>query len=96
MIVFNRIGTAALAALASLVCISSLAAETPARNETAKPGQRTFEAYDKNKDGKITADEAREDQALSKLFSGLDGDKDGGISRAEFAAYDPAGAAKNL
>lgn len=93
---FNRIGVAALAAMAAMVCVNGLTAESPERNETAKPGQTTFEALDKNKDGKISTEEAREDKGLSKLFSGLDGDKDGAISRAEFAAYNPAGAAKGV
>lgn len=92
----NTMSAAVLAALASMLCVSGMAADNPPRDGSAKPEQRSFEILDQNKDGKISAAEAREDKSLSKLFSGLDGDKDGAISREEFAAYDPASAAKGL
>jgi hypothetical protein len=93
---FNVSSIAVVVALGLAIGVNGLAADNPSHDESAETGQRTFEALDKNKDGKISAAEARKDETLSKLFSGLDGDKDGAISRAEFAAYDPAGAAQNL
>jgi hypothetical protein len=47
----------------------------------------TFESLDKNSDGKISLNEASENDALFVAFKGLDKDKDGALSRDEFAAY---------
>lgn len=90
---FLRICRVALTVLGLSVVMNGFAADTPPRDKGPDPTERTFDAIDKNDDGKISADEARSEPTLSKLFSGLDADKDGFVSRAEFAAYDPANAA---
>lgn len=67
-----------------------------AADENPKPRQtdRSFDTYDKNQDGKISMQEAHADDGLMRLFTGLDANKDGALSRVEFAAYDPAGASE--
>ena len=55
-----------------------------AQSEGAKP---TFEALDKNSDGKVSLNEAAENDSLFVAFKSLDTNKDGVLSREEFAAY---------
>jgi Ca2+-binding EF-hand superfamily protein len=50
----------------------------------AKP---SFEALDKNSDGKVSLNEAAENDGLFVAFKSLDTNKDGVLSREEFAAY---------
>ena len=50
----------------------------------AKP---SFESLDKNGDGKISLTEASSNDALFVAFKGLDADKDGELSREEFAKH---------
>ncbi len=45
-----------------------------------------FEALDKDKDGVITASEARADPAIAARFAAADKNQDGYLSRAEFEA----------
>lgn len=47
----------------------------------------TFESLDKNGDGKVSLNEAAENDALFVAFKSLDSNKDGLLSREEFAAY---------
>jgi Ca2+-binding EF-hand superfamily protein len=68
----------ALAALAALVGGVALAADA------AKP---SFESLDKNSDGKVSLNEAADNDSLFVAFKGLDTNKDGVLSREEFAAY---------
>jgi Ca2+-binding EF-hand superfamily protein len=49
----------------------------------------TFESLDKNGDGKVSLNEAAENDALFVAFKSLDTNKDGLLSREEFAAYKP-------
>ncbi|HKS57913.1 MAG TPA: EF-hand domain-containing protein [Steroidobacteraceae bacterium] len=49
----------------------------------------TFESLDKNGDGKVSLNEAAENDALFVAFKSLDANKDGLLSREEFAAYKP-------
>ena len=53
----------------------------------AQPATPTFESLDKNSDGKVSLNEAAENDALFVAFKGLDTNKDGMLSREEFAAY---------
>jgi Ca2+-binding EF-hand superfamily protein len=69
-----------LGVLAAWICGGALAAQ-PAG---AKP---TFEALDKNSDGKVSLNEAADNDALFVAFRSLDTNKDGTLSREEFAAY---------
>ena len=50
----------------------------------------SFEALDKNSDGKISMDEASANDKVFVAFKKLDTDKDGALSKAEFAAYKPS------
>jgi Ca2+-binding EF-hand superfamily protein len=68
----------ALAALAA--CSLALAAESAG----AKP---SFDSLDKNADGKVSLNEAADNDALFVAFKSLDSNKDGTLSKEEFAAY---------
>ncbi len=72
-----RIQVSVLCTLTALVAGVAWAAD-------AKP---SFEALDKNSDGKVSLNEAADNDALFVAFKSLDGDKDGVLSREEFAAY---------
>ena len=74
-----RIQVSLLAALTALAAGAALAAQ-PA----AKP---SFESLDKNSDGKVSLNEAAENDALFVAFKSLDTNKDGLLSAEEFAAY---------
>jgi Ca2+-binding EF-hand superfamily protein len=69
-----------LGAFAAIAGSVVLAAESGG----AKP---TFEALDKNSDGKVSLNEAADNDALFVAFKSLDANKDGILSREEFAAY---------
>ena len=71
--------SAALGALAAVACGLVLAAESG-----AKP---SFEALDKNSDGKVSLNEAADNDGLFVAFKGLDTNKDGTLSKEEFAAF---------
>jgi Ca2+-binding EF-hand superfamily protein len=66
-----------LGALAA--CSVALAAESG-----AKP---SFESLDKNTDGKVSLNEAADNDGLFVAFKSLDTNKDGVLSKEEFAAY---------
>lgn len=78
---------ATVAALAALAFANTAAAQD-------KPAGTSFESLDKNSDGKLSLDEASANDKLFTVFKGLDADKDGSLNKAEYAAYDPAGATK--
>jgi Ca2+-binding EF-hand superfamily protein len=67
-----------LGALAALVGGVALAADA---------GKPSFEGLDKNSDGKVSLNEAADNDALFVAFKGLDANKDGVLSREEFAAF---------
>ena len=69
-----------LAVSAAAAHVNSWAAESGG----AKP---TFESLDKNSDGKVSLNEAAENDSLFVAFKSLDTNKDGMLSREEFAAY---------
>jgi hypothetical protein len=48
----------------------------------------TFESLDKNSDNKVSVNEAAVDDHLFVAFKSLDGDKDGELTREEFARYE--------
>ncbi len=73
-----------LGALAAFAVISASEAVLAAQSDGAKP---SFEALDKNADGKLSLNEAADNDALFVAFKGLDTNKDGVLSKEEFAAY---------
>ncbi|HEX6007971.1 MAG TPA: EF-hand domain-containing protein [Burkholderiales bacterium] len=68
-----------LTVVLALAAAAALAAESG-----AKP---SFESLDKNSDGKVSLNEAADNDALFVAFKSLDTNKDGMLSREEFAAY---------
>jgi Ca2+-binding EF-hand superfamily protein len=68
----------------SLIVLTILVAGATLAAESAKP---SFESLDKNSDGKVSLNEAAENDALFVAFKSLDTNKDGMLSREEFAAY---------
>jgi Ca2+-binding EF-hand superfamily protein len=67
-----------------VILASFAAAALAAEPGGAKP---SFESLDKNSDGKVSLNEAAENDALFVAFKGLDTNKDGVLTREEFAAY---------
>ena len=65
-------------ALAALVAGAALAAQ---------PAKPSFEALDKNSDGKVSLNEAADNDGLFVAFKSLDTNKDGMLSPEEFAAF---------
>ena len=81
------------AAFASLLAAPVSAADDEAKAKVAPAGRTSpsaalFERLDKNKDGFVTRDEARDATELQGRFAELDTDNDGKISRAEMRALD--------
>jgi len=72
-----------LTTLACGVAMSAALAQAPA---TTTP---VFESLDKNADGKVTLAEASNDDELFVVFKTLDKDKNGELSKDEFAVYQP-------
>ena len=75
-----RVQVSLFGPLAALAASVALAAQPAA----AMP---TFESLDKNSDGKVSLNEAAENDALFVAFKGLDTNKDGMLSREEYATY---------
>jgi Ca2+-binding EF-hand superfamily protein len=73
-----RTQVSVIGALAALVAGLALAAQ---------PAKPSFESLDKNADGKVSLNEAAENDALFVAFKSLDTNKDGMLSAEEFAAY---------
>lgn len=69
-----------VAVVIGLFATAALAAESGG----AKP---SFESLDKNSDGKVSLNEAADNDALFVAFKSLDTNKDGVLSREEFAVY---------
>jgi len=62
--------------------------QTAPAGRTASVSAALFDRLDKNKDGFVTRDEARDATELQGRFAELDTDNDGKISRAEMRALD--------
>ena len=74
---FSRITAPALLASLGLLAAGAALAQ----------GKASFESLDKNGDGKISLNEASTDDALFVAFKNLDTNKDGELTREEFAKY---------
>ena len=85
-----------LIAMAAGVLAAALTAPASAVDDKAKaaptgrttPSEALFERLDRNNDGFVTRDEARDATELQGRFAELDKDNDGKISRAEMRALD--------
>jgi len=77
MIRFSAMTAPALLASLGLLAAGSVLAQ-------AKP---SFESLDKNGDGKISLNEASTNDALFVAFKQLDTDKNGELTREEYAKY---------
>ncbi len=85
MTVQSKLRTLGLIAAASMAlgATSSVWAQSAAPKLDAK-GEAAFAKADKNGDGKLSKDEI--DPAMAANFDAMDADKDGALSKAEFAA----------
>ena len=77
MIRFSRMTAPALLATLGVLAAGAALAQ-------AKP---SFESLDKNGDGKISLNEASTDDTLFVAFKQLDSDKNGELTREEFAKH---------
>lgn len=56
---------------------------------------RSFQRLDRNGDGRLTRDEAKDDAAVSSIFDKVDSDHDGVITRSEMNRYRDAQSSRN-
>ena len=85
------IAIAVAGASAALLAVPASAADDKVRTAPAgrtSPSAALFERLDKNKDGFVTREEARDATELQGRFAELDKDNDGKISAAEMRALD--------
>ena len=69
------------------VALGALAAAVAGAALAAQPAKPSFEALDKNADGKVSLNEAADNDGLFVAFKSLDTNKDGMLSPEEFAAF---------
>ena len=69
-----------LSAIAGFFVVGLIHAQTP-------PVTAVFESLDKNADGKVSLAEASSDDELFVAFKNLDTDKNGELSKEEYAAF---------
>lgn len=76
-----QVYAACSACLGAALCVANLA-------QGADPaGQAIFDSLDKNKDDRVSINEATEHDALFVAFKNLDKDRDGLLTRSEFAGF---------
>ena len=74
-----------LTLIAGVTAVTAALAQTQPQTTTTA----VFESLDKNADGKVTLAEASTNDDLFVAFKGLDKDKNGELSKEEFAVYQP-------
>ena len=75
------------ARVASLASLAMTTLGVLAAGSALAQGKPSFESLDKNGDGKISLAEASGNDALFVAFKGLDADKNGELTREEFAKH---------
>lgn len=68
-----------------LACVFAAAAAQAAQTDR----EATFESLDRNGDSQVSVAEASENDALFVAFKNLDKNRDGELTRDEFAKYQP-------
>lgn len=79
------------AAVAAIVFAAITAAQPTDRTRAptaAEAGLPAFNAYDANRDGRVSPSESASDAQLSGQFEGLDRDRSGDLDAAEFARFE--------
>jgi Ca2+-binding EF-hand superfamily protein len=77
-----------LTMIAGAAAVTTALAQTPTQPQTTTT-TAVFESLDKNADGKVTLAEASTNDDLFVAFKALDKDKNGELSKEEFAGYQP-------
>jgi Ca2+-binding EF-hand superfamily protein len=73
---------------AALIACLGVALSAVSAAQGADPaGQAIFDSLDKNKDDRVSINEATEHDALFVAFKNLDKDRDGLLTRSEFAGF---------
>jgi hypothetical protein len=70
--------------LGSICACGAMADERDVR--TTRDVQVVFDSLDRNDDQRISKQEAAKERSLSRRFGGVDADRDGYVSKAEFEA----------
>jgi hypothetical protein len=82
-----------LTLMSTALCTAAFAQSTPATpgSDSTYPGATkptmTFESFDKNKDSKITKEEAKGSVTIVAAFDTADKNGDASLSKTEFDAY---------
>ncbi|MDB5803370.1 MAG: hypothetical protein JWN73_692 [Betaproteobacteria bacterium] len=84
----DRIARFVLITAVAAGCVSpfALGAWNAADQPNPQVSARLFNRFDTNRDGVISAAEARQVPGLNAVFTRADGDRDGRLSRTEFVA----------
>lgn len=87
----SRFPTGTMVLVATGCMMLAVAAALPQAAGSAQasktPQKPTFQSLDKDADGRVSLDEAAENDAVFVAFEGLDKNRDGQLTREEFAAF---------
>lgn len=68
------------------LCACGAMADDDQEVRTARDVEVVFDSLDRNDDARISKQEAAKERTLSRRFGGVDADRDGYLSKAEFEA----------